>query len=440
MFIKLISPRSPVQFVSKREQAINFSRLSLATVAALFPRDTKIEIINDGIEEIDYNEEVDLVGITSITATAPRAYEIADRFRERGITVILGGMHVSALPEEAIKHADSIVIGEAEGQIKPLVKDFKDGKLKKFYRCKTRPDLKKIPLPRTDLYKKKNKYYKEMHLIQTTRGCPFNCDFCSVTHFFGQTYRTRAIEDIVREIKTVSRRTLIFFVDDNIAGNHRYAKELFQALIPLRIKWFGQASLVLARNRELLKLAARSGCISLFMGIESISQDSLKEVGKRMNKVKEYKESIKIIHDHGIAIIGAFIFGFDSDDKSVFEKTVSFIDRNQIELASLAILTPLPGTRLYDRMKEAGRIISRDWSKYTVGEVVFQPKQLTPEELQEGYYWSRKQLSSLKSIARRTFHLRKSSLLYIPVNFVMRKASRATLKQAANSNIYTGLF
>jgi radical SAM superfamily enzyme YgiQ (UPF0313 family) len=352
----------------------------------------------------------------------------------------MGGMHASALPEEAIKHVDAVVIGEAEGQIKPLVKDFKNGKLKKFYASEKRPDIKHIPLPRTDLYEKKNKYYKEMHMIQTTRGCPFNCDFCTVTHFFGQTYRTRAIEDIVREIKTVSRRTLIFFVDDNIAGNPKYAKKLFEALIPLNIKWFGQASLVIAKNRELLRLAARSGCISLFMGIESVSQSSLKEVGKSMNKVEDYKESIKTIHDHGIAIIGAFIFGFDSDNKSVFEETVSFIDRNHIELPSLAILTPLPGTRLNERMEKAGRIISRDWSKYTVGEVVFQPKLLTVEELQEGYYWSRKQLSSFSSIYKRTFHLKKSSLLYIPVNFIMRKASRATLKEAANNNIYTGLF
>lgn len=440
MFVKLISPRSPVSFVSKREKAVNFARLSLATVAALFPRSTKIEIINDSIEGIDYDEKVDLVGITSITSTAPRAYEIADTFRKKGVPVIMGGMHASALPEEAIEHADSIVIGEAEGQIKPLLKDLKNGELKKFYRCKTRPDLKKIPLPRMDLFQNKNEYYKEMHMIQTTRGCPFNCDFCTVTHFFGQTYRTRNIEDIVREIKSVSRRTLIFFVDDNIAGNPKYAKKLFKALIPLNIKWFGQASLVLAKNKELLKLAARSGCISLFIGIESVSPSSLKEVGKSMNKVEEYEESIKIIHDHGIAIIGAFIFGFDSDKKSVFEETVSFIERNQIELPSLAILTPLPGTRLYDKMEKQGRIIDRDWSKYTVGEVVFKPNNLTKEELQEGYYWARKRLSSFSSIYKRTFHLRKSSLLYIPVNFIMRKASRATLKEAANNNIYTGLF
>jgi radical SAM superfamily enzyme YgiQ (UPF0313 family) len=427
MFVKLISPRSPVKFVSKREKAINFSRLSLATVAALFPRDTKIGIINDSIEEIDYNEKVDLVGITSITSTAPRAYEIADKFRKKGIPVMMGGIHPSALPEEAIKHADSVVIGEAEGQIKRVVNDLKNGKLQKFYLCKTRPSLKNLPLPRTDLYIK-NKYYKELHMIQTTRGCPFNCDFCCVTDFFGQTYRTRPIPDIIREINTMSRRTVIFFVDDNIAGNPKYAKELFKALIPLNIRWFGQASLVIAKNRELLRLAAKSGCISFFMGIESVSPSSLKEVGKSMNRVEDYKESIKIIQDHGIGIIGAFIFGFDSDNKSVFEETVSFIEKSQIELPSLAILTPLPGTRLYDRMEKAGRIIERDWAKYTIGEVVFQPKLLTVEELQEGYYWARHQLSSFNSIFKRTFHLRKSSLLYIPINFVMRKASRATMR------------
>lgn len=431
MFVKLISPRSPVPFVSEREKAVNFSRLSLATVAALFPRDTKIEIINDSIEEIDYNEKVDLVGITSITSTAPRAYEIAEKFREKGTPVMMGGIHPSMLPQEAIKHADSVVIGEAEGQIKHVLKDLKNGKLQKFYSSETRPSLKNIPLPRRDLYENKNNYYKEMHMIQTTRGCPFNCDFCSVTEFFGRTYRKRPISDIIKEIKTVSRRTLIFFVDDNIAGNPKYAKKLFKALIPLNVKWFGQASLIIAKNRELLQLAAKSGCVSLFIGIESISQDSLKEVNKKMNRVKDYEESIKIIHDHGIGIIGAFMFGFDSDRKNVFEETVSFIEKNQIELASLAILTPLPGTRLYDRMEKGGRIIERDWSQYTVGKVVFQPKLMTVDELQEGYYWSRKQLSSLSSIVKRTFHLRKSSLLYIPINFLMRKASRATLTYAS---------
>jgi radical SAM superfamily enzyme YgiQ (UPF0313 family) len=431
LFVKLISPRSPVKFVSKREKAVNFSRLSLATVAALFPRETKIKIINDSIQDIDYNEKVDLVGITSITSTAPRAYEIADKFRERGIPVIMGGIHPSALPNEAINHCNSVVIGEAEGQIKYVLNDLKKGKLKKLYYSEERPSLKNLPLPRTDLFPN-NRYYKEMHMIQTTRGCPFNCDFCSVTKFFGRTFRTRPIADILKEVKSLSRRTIIFFVDDNIGGNPKYAKELFKALIPLNVKWFGQASIIFAKNRELLRLAAKSGCLSLFIGFESVSPASLKEVRKRMNKVEEYEESIKIIHDHGIGIIGAFIFGFDADRKSVFEETISFIDRNQIELPSLAILTPLPGTTLYDRMEKEGRITERDWSKYTVGEVVFKPKRLTEEELQKGYNKARKYFASLVSIVKRTFHLRKSSLLYIPVNFVMRKASLATLNRNSN--------
>lgn len=431
MFVKLISPRSPVKFVSEREKAVNFSRLSLATVAALFPKDTEIKIINDSIEEIDYNEKADLVGITSITSTAPRAYDIADKFIEKGIPVVMGGIHPSALPHEAIEHADSVVIGEAEGQIKHVVNDLKDGKLKKFYSSDKKPSLKNLPHPRTDLLQG-NSYYKEMQMIQTTRGCPFNCDFCSVTNFFGQTFRTRPIQDIVKEIKALSRRTIIFFVDDNIGGNPRYAKELFKALIPLNIKWIGQASIIIAKDRELLSLAAKSGCLSLFIGFESVSPSSLKEVGKSINKVEDYKKSIKIIHDYGIGIIGAFIFGFDSDRKSVFEETISFIDRNQIELPSLSILTPLPGTRLYDRLEKEGRIIERDWSKYTNGEVVFKPELLTVEELKEGYDNARRYFASWKSIAMRTFHLRKSALFYIPVNFIMRKASLATLKHTSN--------
>ena len=434
MYVKLISPRSPVQFVSKREKAINFSRLSLATVASLFPDDFKIEIINDSLEDIDYDETVDLVGLTSITSTAPRAYEIADKFREKGIPVIMGGIHPSALPLEASQHADAVVIGEAEGQIKYVVKDLKNGKLQKFYFSETRPSLENMPLPRKDLLKG-NKYYNELHLIQTTRGCPFNCDFCSVTDFFGQTFRTRPVSDVVREIKSLKRRTIIFFVDDNICGYPKYAKELFKALIPLKVKWFGQASIVVAKNRELLRLAAKSGCLSLFIGFESVSPSSLKEVGKSMNKVEDYKESIKIIHSYGIGIIGAFIFGFDSDKESVFDETISFIDNTQIELASLSILTPLPGTRFYKRMEKEGRIIERNWAKYTNGEVVYRPKLLTVETLQEGYLEARRHLSSLHSIAKRTFHLRKSALIYIPVNLMMRKASRATLKQAAYTNI-----
>ncbi|MCM8828797.1 MAG: B12-binding domain-containing radical SAM protein, partial [Candidatus Omnitrophica bacterium] len=393
MRVNLISPRSPVMSVTARDKAIQFSRLTLITVAALFPPDTDIRIINDSIDKIDFNEKVDMVGITSITCTAARAYEIADEFRKRKVPVIMGGIHPSALPEEASLHSDAVVIGEAEGVMDKLLADFKAGRLQKFYGCSEKLSLSNLPLPRRDLLFG-NRYYREMDLVQTTRGCPFNCDFCSVSDFFGRTYRTRPIPDIIREVKLLKNRSVIFFVDDNIAGQKDYARELFNALIPLKVRWFSQASIIIARDAELLKLAAKSGCKALFIGFESIFSDSLKQVGKNINRVNEYKEGIKRLHDHGIGVIGAFIFGFDSDTKDVFDETIDFIEENRIELASFSILTPLPGTRLYKKLDEEKRIFERDWSKYTCGEVVFKPKLLSVEQLQEGYYQAREKISS----------------------------------------------
>ncbi len=436
MRVLLISPKSPVTNATKREKAINFSRLTLATVAASFPKDAEIKIINDNLDGVDFDENVDLVGITAITSTAPRAYEIADRFRGKGVPVIIGGIHSSALPKEAALHADAVVIGEAEGVMQELIEDFKNRKLKKFYQSIERPNLINLPFPRRDLLVG-NKYYREMNMIQTTRGCPFNCDFCSVTSFFGQTYRQRPIENVIKEIKQLKRTTIKFIVDDNIAGHPAYAKKFFKALIPLNIKWFGQGSIIISRDKELLRLAAKSGCISLYIGLESLSATSLKEVGKGINLLQDYKTAIKIIHDSGIGIIGAFIFGFDSDDLGVFEETVDFIERNQIELASLAILTPLPGTRLYKKMEDQGRIINNDWSKYTCGEVVFRPKLLTVDQLQSGYYWARKQLSSYRSIFHRTLQPRKSALIYLPINLIMRKGVRSFLKDPKVSQATT---
>ncbi|MFQ5905233.1 MAG: B12-binding domain-containing radical SAM protein [bacterium] len=433
MIVHLVSPRSPVAGTTRREKAIQFSRLGLATVAALFPTDAKVRIINDNIDPIDFNEKVDLVGVTAMTSTAPRAYEIADKFRERGVSVILGGIHPTALPQEAILHADAVVIGEAEGAMHNLIRDFRVGRLKRFYLSSVRPSLAGLPLPRKDLFNG-SKFYKEWDVVQTTRGCPFNCDFCSVSDFFGRTYRTRPIPDVIEEVRQLNNRTTIFFVDDNIIGRPAYARELFKALIPLKIRWFGQSSIMIARDRGLLRLAARSGCFGLFIGFESLSCTSLAQVGKTTNHVKDYSSAIKMIHDSGIGVVGAFIFGFDSDTEGVFEETVSFIDRNHIELASFSILTPLPGTRLYRMMEEQGRIIERDWARYTCGEVVFRPKSLSVGQLQNGYYWARKQISSYGSIFRRTLHLRKTALLSLPVNLVMRKASRSFLKNARASH------
>jgi radical SAM superfamily enzyme YgiQ (UPF0313 family) len=437
MLVNLISPRSPVAGGTKRENAIQFSRLTLTTVAALFPKDTKVRLINDSIDVIDFDEKVDLVGITAMTATVPRAYEIADEYRKRGVTVILGGIHPTALPQEASLHADAVVIGEAEGSMHDLLHDFKIGNLRKFYHSPNRPSLASLPLPRKGLLDG-NRFYKEWDMVQTTRGCPFGCDFCSVSNFFGRSYRTRPIPDVIKEIKQLRKHAITFFVDDNITGSPRYARELFKALAPLNIRWFGQSSVLIARDRELLRLAASSGCLALFIGFESLSSSNLKEVGKSTNHVEDYSAAIRKIHDSGIGIVGAFIFGFDADDDGVFEETVDFIERNKLELASFSILTPLPGTRLYKRVQEQGRIIERDWAKYTCGEVVFRPKLLTVDQLQSGYYWARKQIYSYGSIFQRTLYLRKTSLISLVVNLIMRRGSRAYLKNIRASRESSG--
>jgi radical SAM superfamily enzyme YgiQ (UPF0313 family) len=409
MKIILISPTWKIQAKEKRMKrgkVFKIPQLSLLAVAAVTPPHVKIELIDENVEEIDFNKEADLVGITSMTATAPRAYEIADRFREKGIPVVLGGMHPTALPEEAIQHADAVVIGEAELTWPRLIEDFKrEGKeaLQPFYRDGQRVDLYQIcPPPRSLL--KKNRYIIT-RVLQVSRGCPFDCSFCSVSKFFGKRYRFRPIKDVVAEIKSLVGKSLhtrfIGFVDDNIMGNVRYAKELFQALIPYKLVWAGQASINVAQDLELLELAAQSGCKGLFVGFESISPSSLREAHKPQNKISFYKKAIERFHRFGISLEGAFIFGFDNDDKSIFEKTVNFIKKVKLDAVQFGILTPFPGTRLFSKLSREGRIIDHDWSNYDIANVVFKPKLMTPQELKQGFTWAYQHVYSFSSIFKR---------------------------------------
>jgi len=374
--------------------------LGLALLAALTPEEFDIELIDENVEKINFHE-TDVVGISVMTPIANRAYEIADKYRAMGAKVILGGIHASMLPEEAIKHADSVVIGEADDIWPNVMDDFKQGKLKRFYRAKKFPDLSKLPFSRKDLLKR-NKYFYFLDSIQTSRGCPFGCDFCSVSEFNGRIVRHRPVEHIIEEIKNSKSllKRYVFFADDNIAGDFSYAKKLFEELIPLNIKWVGASSLPIAKNEKLLKLAAESGCKGLFIGFESLSQNALKEVHKAY-KVEEYERLIKKIHDHGIIIQGAFIFGFDNDDKTVFKKTVDFCYRNDIEIAQFTTLTPLPGTKLFNRLQKEKRIFTYNWDFYDTLHAVFKPKNLTPQELQNGVIRAYQELYSTKSIFKR---------------------------------------
>ncbi len=401
MKIRLIDPAPKDNLLMQTSKDIKsywFARLSLTTIAALTPPEIEVSITDENVEEIDFNEDVDLVGLTAMTMHAVRAYEIADRFRARGITVVMGGLHASSLPQEAKEHVDAVVIGEAEGVWKGLLEDFQQGRLQPFYQSQSFCSLKSQPHPRIDLLKKQ--HYWTINCVQATRGCPFSCDFCSVAQFFGNTYRYRPVDDVIAEVKQLPPGYFTF-VDDNIMGRPEYAKELFQKLAPLKRVWTSQGSLTMAKDTELLRLAAKSGCYALFVGIESLTQDNLAAMNKAINNVSRYEDALKKIHDHGIMIVGSFIFGFDHDDDSVFENTVRFCERNKIDLPIFFILTPVPGTRLYQRMEDDGRILHRDWSRYNGSNVVFRPRLLSEETLFNGYSWAFRECYSYTSIAKR---------------------------------------
>ena len=353
--------------------------LGIYVVAALTPPDIDLTVVDENHRRIDFGAGYDLVGITAMTAAAPRAYAIADRFRRRGTPVVLGGFHPSLMPDEAIAHADAVVIGEAEEIWPQLLADLAANRMQRFYRRDALPDLAGTPVPRRDLMQRSA--YLVPNTIETGRGCPFRCNFCSVTTLFGHHYRFRPVAEVVSEVKNLPGK-LMFIADDNCVGSLPRARELFAGLIPCGKRWVGQASLNLARDNKLLKLAARSGCIGLFVGFESVSEHSLKEAGKLHNDVKRYIDDVQRIRDHGIAVHGAFIFGFDSDDEGVFDKTIDFVRRSHIDSASFSTLTPFPGTPVFSRLEAEGRLLTRDWSRY--GGAVFQPKLMSVEALEQG--------------------------------------------------------
>ncbi len=372
--------------------------LALPVLAALTPPNIEVRITDERTEWIDYESDADLIGLTYFTADAHRAYKTADEFRKRGKFVVMGGPHASMLPEEAICHADSVVIGEAELVWRDLLSDFQKGSAGKLYQSKTPVKMENFPLPGRNLVKQRG--FTTIEMVETSRGCPFSCDFCYIPTLFGRGYRLRPVEDVIKEIKTLKKRHLSF-TDDNLVGNLDRAKDLFKKLIPLRKKWFGNFSLARVNDTELLKLAAQGGCIRMGLGFESVSQKSLDGVNKGFNKVKRYQEIVKKIHDQGIAILAYFMFGFDEDDVSIFPRTVEFIEKNSIDRPIFFILTPAPKTRLYQRLLLERRIIETDWSHADGTNVMFRPKLMTADELQEGYRWVTDQVYSLSSITRR---------------------------------------
>ncbi len=385
MKILLIFPRLEHGVTTYRDKGSPFAKLfgnpylSLSQVAACTPPGHEIRIIDENYEKIDFDEPWDLVGITVLTMLAPRAYEIADEFRRRGAKVVLGGYHPTALPEEAKQHADAVVIGEAEEVWAEVVKDAEKGKLKPFYHGK-HADMSKIPFPRRDLMK-----FKPLtEGIQTSRGCPNACDFCATSVFLGRALRRRPIKHVIEELKQIPNRVIIFR-DASLTLNPKYSMELFKAMKPLKKKWIANGNInLLGKNEKFLKAAREAGCISWFVGFESINPSSLKEAHKVSNKAEDYDKAIKVVRKYGMGIVGGFIFGFDNDTPEIFDATLDAVLSWDIDAAEFNILTPYPGTPLYYRLDKEGRILTKDWTKYTQAHVVYQPKNMTPKELLEG--------------------------------------------------------
>lgn len=409
MKLMLILPNPYPGFVATRSlgKRPNSPPLNLPYLAALTPPDIEIEIVDETVGTIDFDARVDMVGISVLTMAATRAYEISREFRKRGICVVLGGIHPTVLPEEANRHADAIVVGEAEDVWHQLLTDFREGRLKRIYQSQARPTLKNLPKPRWELVKRSN--YLTTNVVQVSRGCPYNCAFCSIGHTFGRTPRYRPVPDVIGEVQTVKGK-LLGFVDADIVGHPSYAQQLFQALEPCKKYWACDAGISITKNERLLKSAARSGCKILYIGFESLSREGLREGGKHQNLGFDYRDSVAQLHKHGIMVGAGFIFGFDSDDRSVFERTLEFAIDTRVDMADFHILCPYPGTQVYAQLQRENRIFERDWSKYSKYNVVFYPKLMTPDDLLEGCHWAWKQFYSSNSVLRRflSHHLFKS--------------------------------
>jgi radical SAM superfamily enzyme YgiQ (UPF0313 family) len=432
MKILLVAPIEKNKFLG-RGFAFNLPFLSLPILSTYAPADVEVTIVDERIEQINFDTPYDLVGVTIMTPLAPRAYEIAEEYRKRGIPVVMGGMHVSACPDEASLHADSIVIGEAEQTWPQLIEDFKRGAMKKVYKAEAHIDLGSIiPMKRNLL---KTDKYAPVEFLETTRGCPFGCHFCSVTKFFGGKYRVRPVDDVIKEIATLkptvqrfSIKNVVFFVDDNIIGDRKHAIELFKKIKPYKLNWLGQASINLAKDEELMALAKESGCLGFMIGFESLSDEVLKDVGKKPNVTAEYLTAIRKIQSHGIGVMGSFIFGFDQDDETVFEKYWQFIKGSGLEGVYMGIMTPYPGTKFFDELSKEGRIFDHNWNNYDTSHVVFHPKKMSVEALNKGYRWAMKKTYSIPSIFRRLHKSKAYGLFSWPMNIGLHISVNRLLK------------
>ena len=402
MKLVLMSPAGTMYRCSSGsfKKALRYAPLTLSTLASLIPAelDVEIELIDEGVQQLPDHIDADLVGISAITGTATRSYRIADRLRSLGIPVVLGGVHPTIMPDEAAAHADSVIVGFAEETWPQLLRDFANGGMRPLYKQSADLSLAGMPFARRDLLR--SSLYLTMNSMQATRGCTNTCEFCVIPGAWGTTQLFRPIDDVVRELATLKGR-YVTFLDPSPMENVDYAKALFRAMIPLGKTWFGLSTVKIVEDPELLDLCAKSGCRGLLLGFESLLQEGLDGIAKDFNLVDRYGEVVSKLHGRGIAIQGCFVFGFDTDDTSVFERTVEFVDRVKIDLPRYAVCTPFPRTELHKKWSAEGRILTDDWSLYDSQHVVYRPARMSPEELGEGLRWAWNRSYRLGSIVSR---------------------------------------
>lgn len=396
-------------------KSLHYAPLTLTTLAALVPEDVEcdVKIYDETAGKIPLDLDADLIGITCITGTAPRCYAYADYFRKKGMTVFMGGVHPSMLPEEAAQHADVVFTGFSEQTFPQFMRDFAKGEFQKFYHQNADYTIEGKPIPRRELLNKKR--YITTKTVEAIRGCSHTCTFCAYPAAFGHPVHKRPVKEVIAEIEALNSKHVLF-PDVNLVADRAYALELFRAMIPLKVMWLGLVTSSVGVDKELISVLRQSGCKGLLIGFESITQESQDYIHKGVNKVNNYVELMEVLHDNGILVQGCFAFGGDEEDTSVFDRTVEMIIKAKIDLPRYSILTPFPKTKYYAQLEAEGRIIERNWAMYDVEHCVFQPKLMTKEQLEEGTDYAWRMTYSTKNIMKRLAPFANSPWLSIPLN------------------------
>jgi radical SAM superfamily enzyme YgiQ (UPF0313 family) len=424
--IKLISPKMSLRPMDSEFKRLMSPSLSLVMLASLTPKHHVVYIEDENLTQINFSDNPDIVGITVNVDTTYRAFDIARSYRDKGIKVIFGGIHASANPDSMLEHCDSVCIGEAEELWESILSDFSNGTLKTRYFCSDPTDLKKVPLPDWTLVSQNNYLYN--NIIVTSRGCPYQCEFCyNSSDYTNKKYRFRPVENVLIEIKALNKKR-IMFIDDNLIGNLAWTEELVRNIKPLNIYWHAAVSTNIVKYPDLIKRMAGSGCKSLFIGFESINKQSINSIRKTQNNVGDYDNLIKLLHDNGIMVNASLVFGFDHDTKDTFDQTLDWLITNKVETMTAHILTPYPGTKIYTRLLKENRIFDFDLRKYNTSNVVFHPKNMTINELKEGYLKIYKDFYSFKNIIRRKPENKKIVAPYFIFNFGYRKFGKSISK------------